>query len=163
MIMKVEIMDKSSFSVIGKLGQGHAKDSLKWIPPIWQEANRDYNEISNLAKLDNEGNIVGFWGAMSDVDERFERWQEEGKYLAGCEVTDDAVAPKGWVKWIIPAFKYAVVKCTQDTYKDAFGYMLKDYLPQHEYHIVGAIHEYYDPKDTHGELSLYFPIEKKAK
>ena len=108
----VDIIEKQQFSVIGKLGKGLAIEGPKWIPPLWQEANSNFAEISNLAKLDAEGNIIGIWGAMSDVDEKFERWKEEGKYLAGCEVTDDAIAPNGWTKWVIPAFKYVVTKCT---------------------------------------------------
>ncbi|WP_409340326.1 GyrI-like domain-containing protein [Paenibacillus sp. MBLB4367] len=156
----VEIIEKKHFAVIGKLGKGIAIESSKWIPPLWQEANSNFAEISNLAKLDDAGNIVGIWGAMSDVNEKFERWKEEGKYLAGCEVIDDAIAPNGWTKWVIPAFKYVVTKCTQDSYHNVFHHMVAEYLPQNNYKIVGAIHEFYNPRDNNGELSLYFPVEK---
>lgn len=156
----VAIVEKEQFSVIGKLGQGLANEGPKWIPPLWQEANSNFVEISNLAKLDSEGNIVGIWGAMSDVDDNFERWKDEGKYLAGCEVIDDAIAPDLWTKWVIPAFKYVVVKCLQDTYNETFRQIISDYLPLNNFKIVGAIQEYYNPKDNNGELSLFFPIEK---
>lgn len=156
----VEIIEKRQFAVIGKMGQGSAIEGPKWIPPLWQEANSNFPEISHLAKRDAEGNITGIWGAMSDVDEKFERWKEEGKYLAGCEVTDAAAAPTGWTKWIIPAFKYAVIKCTQDSYQETFQYMINAYLPQNNFSIVGAIQEFYNPQDHNGELSLYFPVEK---
>lgn len=66
---------------------------------------------------------------MSDIDEKFEPWKEEGKYLAGCEVIDKAIAPIGWTKWVIPSYKYAIVKCTQNTYGDTFNHMIKEYLP----------------------------------
>lgn len=157
----VEIVEKGQFAVIGKMGKGLALEGKEWIPLLWQEANRNFNEISNLAKLDAEGNIVGIWGAMSDVDDKFERWKDEGKYLAGCEVVDDAIAPNGWTKWVIPAFKYVVVTCTQDTYHETFHHMIANYLPLNNYTIAGAIQEFYNPKDNNGELSLYFPIEKK--
>lgn len=156
----VEIVEKEQFAVIGKMGKGLANEGPKWIPPLWQEANSSFTEISNLAKLDAEGNIVGIWGAMSDIDDKFERWKDQGKYLAGCEVVDDAIAPDGWTKWVIPAFRYVVVKCTQDTYNEIFQQMISDYLPLHNHKVVGAIQEYYNPKDNNGELSLYFPIEK---
>ncbi|GIP32080.1 GyrI-like domain-containing protein [Paenibacillus sp. J2TS4] len=156
----VEIVEKQRFSIIGKVGRGSANEGPKWIPQLWQEANSNFAEISHLAKLDAGGNIAGIWGAMSDVDEKFERWKKEGKYLAGCEVQDDAIAPNGWTKWVIPAFKYAVVKCTQDSYKETFHYMITDFLPQNKYTIAGAIHEFYDPKDNKDQLALYFPIEK---
>lgn len=58
----VEIVEKQQFSVIGKMGKGLANEGPKWIPPLWQEANSNFIEIGNLAKLDAEGNIVGVWG-----------------------------------------------------------------------------------------------------
>jgi predicted transcriptional regulator YdeE len=157
----VQLLNKSSFTVIGKLGQRAAHEGTKWIPPLWQEANGQFHEIRSLAKLDENGRPAGVWGAMSDVDERFERWTDRGKYLAGCEAVDEAEAPAGWTNWVVPSYRYAVVACTIHSYHEAFEYMVKDYLPRHEYKIVGAVHEYYNPADTNGELSLYFPIEKK--
>lgn len=158
--MEVKLIIKKSFSVIGKLGQGLSNEGFKWIPPLWQEANSKFHEISNLAKIDFTGSILGTWGVMSDIDDKFECWEEQGKYLAGCEVVDNAVAPANWTKWVIPSYKYAVVKCTQDTYGNVFNYMVKEYIPQHEYNIAGAVHEFYDPKCTNGELYLYFPIQR---
>lgn len=158
--MDVSFIEKKSFVVIGKLGQGFAKESFKWIPPLWQEGNSKFNEISAFAKLNSDGSIAGIWGAMSDINEKFERWNEQGKYLAGCEVVDNVVAPINWTKWVIPSYKYAVVKCTQSTYGETFNYMVKEYLPQNGFDIVGAVHEFYNPKDTNGELYLYFPIKK---
>lgn len=158
--MDINLSEKKSFSVIGKLGQGPSEEGPKWIPTLWKEANSNFNEISSLAKLDDKGNIVGIWGAMSDVSENFERWKEQGKYLAGCEVKDDAAAPSGWTKWVIPHYKYIVAKCNQNTYSDTFNYVINEYIPQHDYEIVGAVHEFYDPQNTNGELYLYFPIEK---
>jgi len=149
--MDVTLVEKQSFTVIGKLGQGFANEGIEWIPPLWQDANRNFDEIRELAKLDETGSLVGFWGAMSDVDETFERWNDQGKYLAGCEVVDNAVPPSNWTKWVIPSYRNAVVKCTQSTYGDIFNYMIQEYLPRHEF---------YDPKETNGELELYFPIQK---
>jgi predicted transcriptional regulator YdeE len=161
LVQLIEIVEKQQFLVIGKMGKGLATEGPKWIPQLWQAANSNFVEISNLAKLDTEGNIAGIWGAMSDANEKFERWEEEGKYLAGCEVRDDAIAPNGWTKWVIPAFKYAVVKCTQDSYQEKFHNMITDYLPRHNHKIVGAVQEFYNPKDNNnGDLYLYFPIEK---
>lgn len=156
----VEIVEKGQFSVIGKMGIGLASEASSWIPPLWQEANNNFSEISSLAKLDAEGSITGIWGAMSDVNDKFERWQVEGKYLAGCEVVDDATPPVGWTKWVVPAFKYVVTTCNQDSYKAKLHQMVDQYLPQNNYTIVGAIQEFYNPKNSNGELSLYFPIEK---
>jgi Uncharacterized protein conserved in bacteria len=158
--MKVELITKESFSVIGKLGQGLSSKGVMWIPPLWQAADNNFSEIRNLVKTDSQGNIIGAWGAMSDINDNFERWKDQGKYLAGYEVMDDAVPPANWIKWTIPAYKYAVAKCTQGTYNYVFSYMIKEYIPSNQYDIVGAVHEFYDPKGTKGELYLYFPIEK---
>jgi len=156
----VELVEKQQFSVIGKVGEGLSSESSNWIPPLWKEANSHFVEINDLAKIDAEGNIVGVWGAMSGVIGNFERWKEGGKYLAGCEVADDAIPPDGWTKWTIPAFKYVVSKCTQESYQDTLNNILSDYLPKNNYQVVGAIQEFYNPKDKDGELYLYIPIEK---
>lgn len=42
----VEIVEKEPFSV---LGSRIADEVPEWIPPLWQEVNHDYIEISNLA------------------------------------------------------------------------------------------------------------------
>ncbi|MFD0713033.1 GyrI-like domain-containing protein [Paenibacillus sp. GCM10027626] len=156
--MKVTIEGKESFTVIGKLGQGLAAEGKDWIPALWQEANQNFDEIRTLAKTDDEGNIAGIWGAMSDISESFQRWTEQGKYLAGCEVLDDAAAPAGWTKWVIPSYKYAIIGCNMDTYQERFHYMVNEYLPNKGHSIVGAVHEFYNPKETDGNLYLYFPI-----
>lgn len=159
--MSIQIEHKSSFAVIGKLRQGHSGDAAGWIPSLWQEANNHFNEIRSLAKTDREGNLVGLWGAMSDVNENFERWTDQGKYLAGCEVLEHSIAPDGWTKWIIPSYKYAVVQCNQQNYQEKFAYMIHTYLPSNGYSLVAAVHEFYRPNETDGSIYLYFPIEKQ--
>ena len=159
--MSVHIIEKKSFTVIGKEGQGLAAESHNWIPSLWQEANRNFDQIRELAKTDEEGNIVGIWGAMSDITGNFNRWTDQGKYLAGCEVLDNSIAPAGWNRWVIPSYKYATIRCSQSIYQEKFKYMIREYLPNHNYSIVGAVHEYYNPKEANGDLYLFFPIEKQ--
>jgi len=142
------------------MGKGLASEGPVWIPPLWNEANSRFAEISSLAKLNPDGSIAGIWGAMSDIDEKFNKWNNEGKYLAACEVLDDSEAPNGWIKWVIPSFKYVTVKCNQNTYQETFKYIIEDYFPKHAYTLVGAVQEFYDPKDNNGDLALFFPIEK---
>jgi predicted transcriptional regulator YdeE len=158
--MEVIIVEKKSFTVIGKEGQGSASDSLNWIPPLWQAANGNFGEIRSLAKLDESGQIAGIWGAMSDIEGKFERWSDSGKYLAGCEVVDDAVAPGGWTKWVVPSYRYVAVKCTMDTYGEVFNKALNEYMPQNNYKLAGAVHEFNPPTAANGEMYIYFPIEK---
>ena len=158
--METVLLDKESFTVIGKLGQGYAKDSGEWIPPLWKEANEHFGEIEPLIKKDAQGRPSGIWGAMSDMQERFERWGDEGKYMAACEVADGGAAPQGWTRWVIPSYRYVTVKCTQQNYGEVFGYMVNTLIPEKGYSIVAAVQEYYSPEMAPGELYLYFPIEK---
>ncbi len=156
--MKVEIITKKSFSVIGKLGEGLSGEGAKWIQPLWHAANSKFNEIKQLAKVDESGNPIGFWGAMSDIAGKFQLWEEKGKYLAGCEVVDNALPPDNWTKWTIPSYKYLVVKCNVETYGAILHKIKTEFLPQNNYTLVGSVHEFYNPKETEGELYLYFPI-----
>lgn len=158
--MVVRIESKPSFAVIGKLGQGAAAGSAPWISLLWREANLHFPDIHTLLKTDQEGKPLRLWGAMSDLSETFARWTDQGKYLAGCEVWDDAVAPAGWTKWVIPSCKFAVIACIPDTYGDIFDYMVHEYLPGRGHSIVGAVHECHDLAYVAGSLELYFPIEK---
>lgn len=157
--MDVKIISKPSFAMIGKMGQGKATEGAQWIPPLWKEANENFHEIKPLAKLDPDGNIAGIWGAMSDIEEKFEKWGEQGKYLSGCEVKDTAEAPAGWTKWVIPAYTYAVVSCMQESYQEALAYMMGKYLPENKYQMVGAVHEFY-PQDGTDRIELYFPVRR---
>ena len=76
---------------------------------------------------------------MSDITGTFQRWGEQGKYLAGCEVVDNSIAPTGFIKWVIPSYKYAVIKCNQNTYHEKFGYMINEFMPNNDYILVGAV------------------------
>lgn len=157
--MTIDIVCKDKFSIIGKLGEGDAKKGSDWIPHLWELANGNFHEISLLAKKDENGMPTGIWGAMSDSKEWLLPWKERGRYLAGCEVYEKSNTPPDWVKWSIPSYKYAIVKCTQETYVEIFGEMIHNYLPINNYQLVGAVHEFYSPKIKDG-FYLYLPIEK---
>ena len=159
--MEVKIVSKEAFTVIGKLGQGPADGGAQWVPPLWAAADAGFSEIAPLAKLDEQGKLVGLWGAMSDVAETFRPWRAQGKYLAGCEAKDDATAPKGWTKWVIPAATYAVVCCSLKKYSDAFDHMMGNYLPDNGYTLAGAVHEFYLRPGSE-KVCLYFPIKMEG-
>ena len=121
--MEIKKCIKESFSVIGK--EGSTNDGNGFIQKLWQDANENFEEVSHLAKRDNEGNILGIWGAMSDLSGSFKPWEDnftKGLYLAGVEVNDDAIPPKGWTKWVIPSYEYIYVKCDED---DIFSKVIK--------------------------------------
>ena len=113
--MQIERIEKDSFAVIGK--EGSTLDDPGFIQALWADANSHFAEVAPLAKRDENSVFVGFWGAMSDFSRSFQTWEEgfsRGLYLAGAECRDDAEAPEGWVKWIIPGFEYLRAECDQD-------------------------------------------------
>jgi predicted transcriptional regulator YdeE len=155
--MNYRIVEKESFSVIGKEGSGLSAQGPQWISPLWMEANRHFLEVADLARRTSEG-YYSFWGAMSDLGMKFAPWDQSGRYLAGVEVADEAVAPEGWTKWTIPGYRYVVAACTTKTYGQVFQEVLNVYFPEKGYCLAGAVHEFYSPKYAEGELDLYFPV-----
>ena len=65
---------KSSFSVIGK--EGSTLDGQGFIQKLWEDANSHFGEVQSLAKKDDNGNLVGIWGAMSDCTHSFKPWED---------------------------------------------------------------------------------------
>lgn len=153
--MEIMHVKKPSFVVIGK--EGATTQGEGFIAALWQEANSHFDEVARLAKRDDEGNLVGIWGAMSDFSRSFAPWQQnfsQGLYLAGVECEDDAQPPEGWTRWVIPAFEYIRTPVLSE---QTFGEMLA-YLDGNGISLAGAVHDFTDPKD--GSSYMYFPIER---
>ena len=145
---------KRSCVVIGK--EGSTFDGEGFIPKLWNDANGHFCEIAHLAKKDANGNLVGIWGAMSDLSHSLKPWEDgfrKGLYLAGVECVDDAEAPDGWTKWIIPSYAYIVVENQDGAFEDTIGQMNEEGIS-----LAGAVHDYTDPAT--GKNYLYFPIRE---
>ena len=109
---------KKAFVVIGK--EGSTLDGAGFIQKLWDDANSHFGEVAHLAKKDANGGIVGIWGAMSDIYRSFKPWEDgfsKGLYLAGVECVDNAEAPAGWTKWIIPDYEYMLLKTIRECLK----------------------------------------------
>ena len=93
---------------------------------------------------------------MSDLSRSFRPWDDfnKGLYLAGAECRDDAEAPEGWVKWVVPAYEFLVVEHENDR---TFAEML-EYLKGNNLSLAGAVNDFTDPKT--GKNYMYFPIRK---
>ncbi len=146
---------KDSFVVIGK--EGVTTDGEGFIQKLWEDANSHFNEVVGLAKKDENGNLMGIWGAMSDLSHSFLPWEDgftKGLYLAGVECATDAEAPEGWIKWVIPGYEYVYVECEGP---DTFPQVLK-YLEDHQLPLVGAVHDFTCPET--GKNYMFFPIER---
>jgi len=153
--MEIRKCTKASFSVIGK--EGSTNDGDGFIQKLWADANSNFNEVAKLAKKDDKGNLLGIWGAMSDLSHSFNPWKDnftKGLYLAGVEVKDDAEVPQGWVKWIIPSYEYIYVKNeSPDTFVDVIKY-----LNENSIQLVGAAHDFNCPKT--GQGYMFFPVRR---
>ena len=152
--MKIERVIKESFAVIGK--EGSTSDGNGFIEKLWKDANSHFEQIAHLAKKDENGNLAGVWGAMSDSTRAFMPWEDfkKGFYLAGAECADEAQAPDGWTKWVIPGYEYLRV---ENDGKDTFSEMLR-YMEDNSISLVGAVHDYTCPQT--GKNYMFFPIKK---
>lgn len=153
--MEIMQCEKQAFAVIGK--EGSTDDGAGFIGRLWNEANGHFTEVEALAKKDSTGCLAGIWGAMSDMARSNQPWEEnftKGLYLAGVECELEQEAPEGWTKWVIPAYKYLYVKCSEN---DVFQQML-DYLYQHNIPLAGAVLDFVCPKT--GENYMFFPVKR---
>lgn len=153
--MNIKKCMKESFVVVGK--EGSTNDGEGFIQKLWEDANNHFGEVEQLAKKDDKGNIVGIWGAMSDLSRSFRPWGKgftNGLYLAGVECIDEAEAPVGWTKWVIPGYEYIYVENeNNDTFQKVIQYMKENNLV-----LAGAVHDFNCPET--GKGYMFFPIRK---
>ena len=125
---------------------------LKSVPAAYSH----FEEVAHLAKKDEDGNISGIWGAMSDFSHSFQPWEgfQKGLYLAGVECNEDAQAPDGWTKWVIPDYEYIYVERENDnTFSEVIQYMKDNGIA-----LAGAVHNFTCPQT--GKGYMFFPIRK---
>ncbi len=153
--MNINKCIKNSFVIIGK--EGSTNEGEGFISKLWENANSHFNEVQELAKKDEDGNIVGIWGAMSDFTHSFMPWENnfsQGLYLAGVECVDGAEPPEGWTKWVIPSFEYICAECESE---NTFPEMI-EYLKTNNFVLKGAVHDFTCPKT--GKSYMFFPIRR---
>ena len=153
--MNIETITKRAFYVLGK--EGSTEDGPGFVRNLWADANAHFCEVAHLARRDEKGFPLGFWGAMTDFSRSFQPWEVDfsrGLYLAGVECTEDAVAPVGWTRWEIPGFIY--LKAEGDT-PALFADMLR-YLREQDLELAGAVQDFTDP--TTGRNFMLFPIRR---
>lgn len=153
--MDIKKCQKESFVVIGK--EGSTLDGQGFIQRLWKESTEHFSEISDLVKKDAQGNYAGFWGTMSNLGRTFAPWEDnftKGLYLAGAECKNDAEAPKGWTKWVIPSYEYLYVESNG---LDTFPKMIQ-YLKDNNLSLAGAAHDFTCPQT--GKNYMFFPIKR---
>ena len=134
--MKISMVSKDSFSVIGLLASGKAANAVEWIQSLWQQAFARRSEIEAHIRPDA-------WGLMSGPSSFLSQWGDKGQYLAGWELKSQPVAPKGWHIWQVPPHLFATVDCTLASYAQALEVLKAGYSQGGKYAQSGAIHEYY--------------------
>ena len=152
--MRTEKIIKGPFTVIGK--EGSTADGTGFIQRLWEDANAHFEEIAQLAKRDDDGTLTGIWGAMSDFSRSFMPWDgfRDGLYLAGAECRDEAQAPDGWVKWVVPGYEYLRVEVEGG---DTFSRMMR-YMEERHIALAGAVHDFTCPRT--GKNYMFFPVRK---
>lgn len=154
--MTIQRCEMPSFAVIGK--EGKTTDGENFIAKLWESANGHFDEIAHLASKDEQGILLGIWGAMSDFTRSFLPWENnfsQGLYLAGAQCEMDAEAPEGWVKWVIPGYVYLYAENEgPGTFTEVLNYMQESGLE-----LAGAVHDYFCPQT--GKSFMFFPIEKR--
>lgn len=153
--MTVERMVKEAFAVIGL--EGSTEEGAGFVQRLWAEANIRFPEVEPLALRDDNGCLLGVWGAMTDPSRSFLPWTEHftrGLYLAGVECALDAQPPQGWVKWIVPGFAYLRAERESDaTFAGMIGYMKENGLS-----LAGAAQDFTCPAT--GKNYILFPIRR---
>lgn len=153
--MNIETIVKPAFCVIGK--EGSTADGPGFVQRLWADASARFDEVAHLAKRDEKGVPVGFWGAMTDFSRSFQPWEADfsrGLYLAGVECAEDAAAPAGWTRWEIPGFEYLKAECDRPTlFADMLGYLREQGLE-----LAGAVQDFTDPAT--GQNFMLFPTRR---
>ncbi len=153
--MDIQMKALPEITVVGK--EGATDEGAGFIQRLWAEANAHFGEVAALAARDEDGDLLGLWGAMSDCSRAFLPWEDgftRGLYLAGVQARGDAQAPEGWQKWVIPAQEYVVVPLG-----GAEGFARgMDALKARGLSLAGAAHDFISPKD--GREYVYLPVRK---
>ena len=136
---------KEHFVVIGK--EGSTNDGDGFIQRLWEDANSHFQN----------GNLVGIWGAMSDMSRSFQPWENgftKGLYLAGVECVETVETPTGWTRWDVPGYEYIYV---ENESEEVFTKVIQ-YLQENKMNLVGAVHDFTCPET--GKSYMFFPIKK---
>lgn len=153
--MKIAHCVIPSFAVIGK--EGSTDDGEDFIARLWKDANAHFEEVAHLAAKNEKGELLGIWGAMSDMSRSFQPWEDgfsRGVYLAGVQCSLENEAPQGWTKWVIPTYEYLYAECEEP---DLFLKMIQ-YIQDNGFGLAGAVHDFTCPQT--GKNFMLFPIHR---
>ena len=154
----IKYLFKDAFAVIGKAGQGRGDNFHEWGEPLWALLESNLSEIEGAVRKNEDGKPY-FWGALNDNSESNKRWgepgyEDSGRFMAACEADVDAAAPDGWVKWVIPAQTYMVVRSTAAESESIYNPIAEKLGPK----IVGVAHAFFPEYGNDNIVDTYIPI-----
>lgn len=157
-MLEIKECSFESFAVVGLVGT--SDEGPGYVDALWQKMNRYGKSIMHLAKKDENGEIMGAWGLMNDASLGFlppeERKSKKVVYLAGIETDTDAKAPKGYTKWIVPAFDYVYAPVHGD--KTSLIREVMAYLDAHDLTFAACPFDFMPPEG--GMMYMFFPVKK---
>ncbi len=142
-MMEYKIVEKDSFTIMGRKRVFDAEDSYDKIPKFWDEHWEDGG-----SKI-----VSGMYGLCVDFDGRYFDYYIADDYMSGKEV------PDGYEIRTLPAGIWAIFPCTSDTLQDTNTKMWIEWLPNcREYKVSGDYNmEMYT---SEGYCELWLPLEK---
>ena len=152
--MEATIISKPAFAVVGMVYRG--KNENQRSPNCGGSSSPRFGEVTGAVHPDV------CYGVCDNMDES----SGEFDYAAVMEVSDDATAPEGMVRWDIPAQTYVVFECTLPTIGAAFDHIHNTWFPQSDYQRApGPEFELYDknfdPNNPSSKMQIYIPIQDK--
>ncbi len=150
--MNIQTCTLEPFAVIGLVRENNGLYDTN--TALWQELNRRGQALQELAKRDEDGDIMGAWGLLNNQTHNFRLTTKPGTkifYMAGLEVEDEAAAPAGFTKWIAPGGEYLYAPVEEN--KLATLGQLLQYAQDHELEPNGYPFDFMPPE---GEMPYIF-------
>lgn len=139
--MKVKIVEKESFSVVGPIKKVsiHHGENFKVIPKFWDELM----ESGEYALLMEHMGPLGVLGVCADMD------MDAGMFNYGIMIEDQGFVQEGWVQKTIPQSTYAVFEATgalPESLQNVVQRVFSEWFPSVEFEHAGT-----------AELEVYMP------
>jgi AraC family transcriptional regulator len=161
--MEPKFIDRSGFHVVGLGRVFKRQETSKIGQELWPEFIRRFDEIPN--KKGKDGERFRTYGVCQEIFEHG-LLQDEFRYLAAVEVSEDTPAPTGMELIYIPQQKYAVF-----THANGLANLSKttqfiwgSWLPKSGYKLAPAsdLEVYsadFNPDDPNSSLEIWVPLE----
>lgn len=160
-VMEYQIVKRESFTVLVKAKSFPISEAGELVPKFWGECSSDGTR-KVLCDNGSKKELLGLCKPENKGEKNFQ-------YGIGIECTKDAIAPKDYVIWTIPAQTWAVFKCIGALPKSIHELnrrIYTDFFPSSEYEPADEIDfELYPEGDMDSNdyaCEIWIPIKQKA-